>query len=314
MRLAFLFFLLTTVVFGSSYFYVTTIAVCVTPLQYRIGSFDERFSLTKEEAIEALAQSEVVWEALTERDLFVYDESARFTVNFVFDERQAVALDQHETEARLNTVEEQNQKINEEFRSLERSFLDARRAYEKRVEVYNQTQGALNKRITRYNNISIFDADEERAISVAQQQLEQQATALEREVIALNQTLNELNALAERGNVMVEVFNQGVRQFNERFGESREFTQGDYQGDRINIYTFLDEDELVRVLVHEFGHALGIGHVENSESMMYHLMSNQPTVARLSAEDTQAFFATCGQDTDLKNRVITTLNKFIQSF
>jgi len=103
-------------------------------------------------------------------------------------------------------------------------------------------------------------------------------------------------------------------QFNEQFGESREFTQGDYQGDKISIYTFLDEAELVRVLVHEFGHALGIGHVENSESMMYHLMSNQPTIARLSVEDTQAFFAVCGQDNDLKNRLITNITQFINNF
>jgi predicted Zn-dependent protease len=312
MRLIFLIFLLLAVITGSGYAYLTTIALCVTPLHYRIGTFDERFSISKDEAKESLAKAEAVWESLTDRDLFIYDESARFTVNFVYDDRQVGALDQHDTEARLNTVEEQNQKINAEYRALERTFTQARERYEQNVSAYNTAINKLNQEIDDYNNSRNHNPTEEQRLQRAQIALENEAQSLDNEVRILNQISNELNSLAQRGNVMVAVYNQGVQSYNTRFGEAREFTQGDYQGNQINVYTFLDELELVRVLVHEFGHALGIGHVENETSMMYHMMGNQPEVATLSFEDEQAFFATCGNDTDLKNRLITRIAHYFK--
>ncbi len=311
MRLAFLIFLLIAVATGSGYAYLTTIAVCVTPLHYKIGTFDERFSISKEEAKEIIIDSEVVWESLTDRDLFVYDEDAEFTVNFVYDDRQVVVLDQHDTEARLNTVEEQNQKINAEFKALEATFIQKKAQYEEDVLEYNTAFNELNEKIDEYNNSDNPTQDEEQRLRKEQSRLEKEAQALDEEVKELNAMSDELNDLAQRGNVMVEVYNQGVQSYNTRFGNEREFTQGDYQGNHINIYTFLDEEELNRVLVHEFGHALGIGHVENDTSMMYHMMSNQPTASSLSREDEEAFFATCGEDTDLRNLLIAKFARYI---
>lgn len=312
MRLAFLIFLLITVATGSGYAYLTTMALCVTPLHYRIGTFDERFSISETSAKAALVEAESVWEDLTERDLFVYDEEAKFVVNFIYDDRQAVVLDQHDTEARLNTVEEQNQKIRDEFKVLENVFIADKERYEEAVATYNQAFADLNERIDRYNSSSNPSEEEEDNLRQEQARLEQDARALDEEVKRLNTISDELNDLAQRGNVMVEVYNQGVQSYNNRFGEAHEFTQGDYQGGEINIYTFLDEAELVRVLVHEFGHGLGIGHVENDASMMYHIMSNQPAVASLSREDEEAFFMTCGEDTDLKNRLVTPIVRYFK--
>lgn len=311
MRLLFLITLLITVVLSSSYVYVTTLAECVTPLHYRVGVFDARFAISEEAAIVALQSAEAVWEELTDRELFILDDTADFTINFIFDDRQAVVFDQNETENRLNTVEEQNEKIKKEFAALEAVFITARDQYEQAVAQYNQEQTALNQQVADYNSTSDVDSAVEAALRQAQQRLDATVATLDADADRLNQLREDLNTLAERGNTLIELYNRSVESFNDRFGESREFTQGDYQGDQINIYTFLDEAELVRVLVHEFGHALGIDHVENSESMMYHLMSDQPTIARLSAEDTQAFFASCGQDTDLKNRLITTITRYL---
>ena len=82
--------------------------------------------------------------------------------------------------------------------------------------------------------------------------------------------------------------------FNNQFGGTREFTQGDYQGDHINVYQFRDRAELILVLAHELGHALQLDHVENPASIMYYLMGEQPPESRLSAEDLEAFAQTCG--------------------
>lgn len=311
MRLLFLFFLLIVVVLGSGYFYLSTMAVCVTPIQYRIGTFDSRFGITPEVAKDALIKAEAVWESVTDRELFTYNEAASFTVNFVFDERQAIVFDQHETEDRLNTVEEQNQKINAEFKVLEEKFKAKRTQYEQAVATYNSALQTLNQKIEAYNTADEPSRETEEVLNQARRQLEAEVRKLDEEATVLNQMSNDLNTLARRGNIMIEVYNQGVQSYNSRFGDAREFTQGDYQGDSINVYTFLDEAELIRVLVHEFGHALGMGHVDNDVSMMYDLMANQPAIASLSAEDVQAFATTCGADTDLKNRLITIINSYL---
>lgn len=65
-------------------------------------------------------------------------------------------------------------------------------------------------------------------------------------------------------------------------------TQGEFDPntDTIDIYTFGNQDELRLVLMHEFGHALGLGHAKQPNSIMYELLDQQdlknPT---LSAED-----------------------------
>jgi hypothetical protein len=43
----------------------------------------------------------------------------------------------------------------------------------------------------------------------------------------------------------------------------------DASGTRITIYAFQGKSELMRTLIHEFGHALGLGHVSNPDSIMY---------------------------------------------
>ncbi|MFN3188173.1 MAG: matrixin family metalloprotease [Candidatus Paceibacteria bacterium] len=312
MRLAFLSFLLLAVITGSGYIYLTTIALCVTPIYYRIGDFDDRFSISQSSSKEAVSKAGSVWESLTNRDLFIYDEKAKFTINFIYDDRQEIALDQHDTEARLNTVEEQNKKIEAEFKALERTFIQAKEQYEQSVASYNLALNNLNEKIDRFNASNAPTQAEERQLHREQAALERDAMALDVEVGRLNQMSDELNSLVQRGNVMVELYNQGVQSYNSRFGEAHEFTQGDYRSNQINIYTFLNEEELIRVLVHELGHSLGIGHVENEESMMYHMMSNQPKVASLSREDEEAFFATCGADTDFKNRLITRIVTYLR--
>jgi len=103
-----------------------------------------------------------------------------------------------------------------------------------------------------------------------------------------------MNAIGAEGNLLVEGYNEIVDTYNSRFDADREFTQGDYQGDAINIYQFDSKEELEIVLAHEFGHALSLGHVEGEESIMFHFMGAQSLEEGTTVFDVDEFERVCG--------------------
>jgi hypothetical protein len=161
-------------------------------------------------------------------------------------------------------------------------------AYEARIEAYN-------KKVASYNETGGAPAEIFAELQSEEKALKKVAAALTERANELQSVVEKLNALGERGNRLIDQYNSGVDVYNSRFGEPNEFTQGDYQGDHINIYSFSSEDELLKVLIHEFGHALGIGHVEGNESFMYYLLEDQPDTPILSEADLAAFSHVCGE-------------------
>ena len=114
--------------------------------------------------------------------------------------------------------------------------------------------------------------------------------------VELNKLVKQINKIGDQGNLLVNNYNEVVDVYNDVFNEDKEFTQGDYQGDSINIYQYDSNDELVVVLAHEFGHALSIDHVEGKESVMYHLMEEQDVAGGITDYDKEAFITTCGDN------------------
>jgi predicted NACHT family NTPase len=133
--------------------------------------------------------------------------------------------------------------------------------------------------------------------------LSQESAALSKKAEELTALANNMNDLSTKGNALVDEYNQDVLAYNKLFGYAREFTQGDYEGDRINIYKFSNDRELVAVLTHEFGHSLGLDHVEGETSVMYYLLTETGDVPVLSLADKAAFLTTCGSGDELSNRV-----------
>ncbi|MFW6210110.1 MAG: matrixin family metalloprotease [Patescibacteria group bacterium] len=303
MRAPFFVSLLITLVLAGVYWYQSTATICPVPLAYRLGTLDDSFVISRDEATEQIAVAAAVWESAVDRELFVYDESADFTIDFVFDERQETADAEADQRAELDAQEAETVELEATLRELQREYEELRDDFDERRSVYETNLAAYNVRVQEYNDQGGAPPEIFAELEVERERLDSEAVALDQLTDELNALGQQIKELAVRGQRQVEAYNSAVEAYNAAFGYAREFTQGDYQGDAIHIYKFSDYYELQRVLAHEFGHALGIGHVAGSSSLMYYLMSDTNATPTLSAEDRAAYTAVCGVEPTLGQRM-----------
>lgn len=289
--------LLAIIVGTGLYIHTQVEAVCKIPLSYRIGQLDEQFNLTFDEARVAISEAESAWEQATGENLFTYDPNGQLIVNFIFDDRQQFALDEINHRERLNEVENVNEEIKDTYESLVEQYDALESNYQTNVTDYERKLDAYNEKVAQYNEEGGAPPEVYKELEVEKEMLDDELISIRKKGDELNGIVTQINELSEQGNELVEEYNEEVGNYNERFGESHEFTQGDYQDGSINIYKFLDETELVLVLAHELGHALSLGHVENEESILYHLMGEQPADITHTDEDLAEFERVCGRTT-----------------
>ncbi len=315
MRRTYALSLMVTLIASGSYFYSLTSLICPIPLSYTIGNFDERFAITKADAQAAIAEAEQVWEKNAGRELFVYtDDSDAFPVNFIFDDRQERTIAEEIERQSLDSKESSSAAIAKKYEELTKIYTEEERTYAANVATYEARLQKFNTTVERYNAAGGAPPAEFATLEREEASLKDRAARIESESSDLAALAAEINALSEEGNRIIEQYNRGVQTYNRNFGHANEFTQGDYQGTSINIYTFSDRQELVTVLAHELGHALSIGHVENPTSVMYYLMGEQPDPLLLSAEDHVAYVTVCGQSDRFSDQLNRMFNLFISQF
>ena len=275
------------------FFYVLGSGICPTPFQYRIGVLDERFGLSQEAALTAIANAEAIWEDYADRDLFVYDPEADFPINFVFDERQALTDAEGNFRERLDRAEGVNEGIEAQYEALVSEYDDLRTEYDTESAAYDVALSAYNDVVAAVNAAGGASPEQFDELAAEQSALNARQQTLNGMVDRLNMLVDEINQIGDEGNRLIDTYNRGVEVYNNTFGDEREFTQGDYQGTEINIYTFKDQAELELVLAHELGHALSLDHVSGSNSVMFYLIGQQPEDLVLSEYDVAEFNRVC---------------------
>ena len=287
--------LIVVVLIGAGYWYRIADSTCPAPLSYSIGSIDERFGLSKEEAQKAVGEAEVLWENAIGRDLFIYDPAAPFTVNFIFDERQKLTVEEHKLRSVLDRKEEVSSAIKEKYEELLAKYKTLADAYETKVASYENALAKHNGEIAYWNNQGGAPSEVYTRLNEERRALDTENKQLGTLADNLNELVDAINELGEEGNETVQDYNEHVAQYNSQFHHEREFTQGDYYRERINIYQFKDRDELHLVLAHELGHALSLGHVEDRAAVMYYLMDEQDASLSITAADIAEFARVCGE-------------------
>lgn len=254
----------------------STYIPCQQPIAYSIGSLDPRFGISESSLRDALTSATDMWEQPIDKNLFVYDPKGSLKINLIYDVRQ-------EATEKLNSLGI----IVDQSRA---SFDSLRATYDTVYANYITDSAMLTSRITSFEERkNKYEAEVKnvnnrgRGKQADYDRLNTERDWLNQEVVIINQMQDDLNAKVDELNALVTVLNGladslnlEVTKFNQvgaTLGE--EFEEGNYQSDHlsqtINIYQFNDQTQLIRVLAHEFGHALGLDHIESPTAIMYRL-------------------------------------------
>lgn len=289
-------FFVVALVLAGGYWYRDAESKCNVPVVYDLGSIDERFGISREEARAAVSDAESLWENATGENLFTYEAGADFTINFVYDDRQEITNEEGEVRGILENKEEMSEGIRAEYDRMLGKYEKLKSTYEKRVDDYEDSLDAYNNEVALWNEKGGAPERVYADLETTKEHLDEESRELNGVAQELNEIVDSINDLGEAGNRVVRDYNEDVEWYNLFFSGEREFTQGDYQGDLINIYQFGDGVELRQVLAHELGHALSLGHIEEEGSIMYHLMEGAHPDLKLSGADLGEFRRVCGAD------------------
>src|SRR3989344_9097319 len=271
---------------------------CGAPIPYRIGEIDERFGMTREEFLSALQSAEKIWEKPSGMDLFTYSNAgSAMPVNFVYDQRQATTEKLKVLDIAVDQSLASYNKLRVAYAALRDEYVERRTDFSLKTADFDAAQTAHAEEVRYWNSRGGAPEAEYHELQTQKAMLEAQLVTLKREEAALNAKAARVNEMVDALNTLARALNLDVTKYN-TVGRTvpNEFEEGLYSeslGERqIEIYEFGSREKLIRVLAHEFGHALGLEAVHEEKSIK--VPPNKGGQLKASAGDIAELRRRCG--------------------
>ncbi|MDP2630319.1 MAG: matrixin family metalloprotease [Candidatus Uhrbacteria bacterium] len=270
---------------------------CQRPILYSIENIDPRFGLTKAELLASIKKAEKVWGAPIGKQLFEYSPDGDLKINVIYDYRQKATDAMKKIGIVIHDDQSTYDTLKAKYDALAASYAKENARIDRLVLTYSAEKSAYEKDVNYWNSHGGAPKREYALLEQKKNELHNQVTAINQAKALLNGLVDTMNSAAIVINKLIGALNLQVDMYN-TVGSSagKEFSEGEYTRDggktAINVFQFNDTDQLVRVLTHEFGHALGIEHLDSPKSLMYY--RNEGINGELTVNDLAALRKTCG--------------------
>lgn len=250
---------------------------CNVPILITLGDIDPRFKLSNDTILKALDTSSQVWEKAVNKDLFVFDgkNKSKVIVNFVYDSRQQEAVLSSAAKKELESGWATYEKLVSDRKAIDIQYQNLKTSYESDLANYNQEVKNYQTNVNSWNK-KPGTKEEYLALKTEETRLASQYSALEKKRISVNSLADKVNTYNSQISDLYQKLSLQTQKYNKQFASDNQITVGEYDGTYyINIYQYISLDQLRITLAHELGHALGMNHVENENSIMYPLQGKQ---------------------------------------
>ena len=252
---------------------------CETTIAWRVADVDPRFGVSQREVQAAAEEAAELWR-IEARRLFVRDSLLGMPIRLVYDERQS------RTDDRVRALQLHRQS-EVDLATEER---DLRVAWERQTEAqqrslvewaaHDSAIGVHNGAVRRWNAAGDAPPDTVEALAARGERLRAHGVTLleaARRLQAENEELRSRERALAEGRAAID---RGAARLASAFPllevESGTYLEAhglDAAGApvrlrEIRVFRFESRNELVRILAHELGHALGLAHVDEPGALM----------------------------------------------